>query len=133
MERDIQIDDSILFDNIDELLANIDLSDLIEVKNELLKENKDTSIIDKAIKERKRRDEILKKEQKQIQEKEKNKRKMFRKATIISLLTGLTSNNNLNNDLMSWEEDAIKNNEYEPFNFEEEELEEDDYYFDDDK
>jgi hypothetical protein len=34
---------------------------------------------------------------------------------------------------MSWEEDAIKNNGYESYNFEEEELEEDDYYYEDDK
>ena len=33
----------------------------------------------------------------------------------------------------SWEKDAIKNDGYEPHNFEEEELEEDDYYYEDDK
>ena len=45
---------------------------------------------------------------------------------------GAIGNNKTNDSsLMTWEEDAIKNNGYESFNFEEEELEEDDYYSDD--
>ena len=45
---------------------------------------------------------------------------------------GAIGNNKTNNSsLMPWEEDAIKNNGYESYNFEEEELEEDDYYSDD--
>ena len=41
--------------------------------------------------------------------------------------------NKKEDDLMPWEKDAIKNEGYEPHNFEEEELEEDDYYYEDDK
>ena len=33
---------------------------------------------------------------------------------------------------MSWEEDLVKKGEYEPYNFEEEEMEEDDFYYEDD-
>ncbi len=45
---------------------------------------------------------------------------------------GAIGNNKTNNSsLMPWEEDAIKNNGYKSYNFEEEELEEDDYYSDD--
>ncbi len=45
---------------------------------------------------------------------------------------GAIGNNKTNDSsLMSWEEDAIKNNGYKSYNFEEEELEEDDYYSDD--
>ncbi len=43
------------------------------------------------------------------------------------------NNSPSDNTLMSWEEDAIKNDGYEPYNFEEEELEEDDFYYEDDK
>ena len=39
----------------------------------------------------------------------------------------------INNDLSSWENEELKNGNYESWNFEEEELEEDDYYYEDDK
>ena len=42
-------------------------------------------------------------------------------------------NSTSNNDLMPWEKESIKNDGYEPYNFEEEELEEDDFYYEDDK
>lgn len=129
MSASYKIDDSKLFDNIDELLANLDIKFLMEVKLELMKEGKDTSIIDKAINERNRRDKIITK-RKKINQKRLNK--LTRQALLMGLINGL-SNNNKSSDLMSWEEDAIKNNGYEKYNFEEEELEEDDYYFDDDK
>lgn len=63
--------------------------------------------------------------------------KMKRRALVWGLIDGLSigikSNNTVENDLMSWEKEAIKNDGYESHNFEEEELEEDDYYFEDDK
>lgn len=34
--------------------------------------------------------------------------------------------------LMSWEQDLVNKGEYEPYNFEEENMEEDDYYYEDD-
>ena len=50
-----KIDDSIIFENIDETLANVDIKYLMQAKLELMKEGKDTSVIDKAIKERKKK------------------------------------------------------------------------------
>lgn len=91
------IDESVIFDRVDEVLASLDIGTLELVRQNLIEKNEDTSIIDKVIEDKKRR------------------------------------NQNIDNGLMSWEEDAIKNNGYEEYNFEEEELEEDDYYFDDDK
>ena len=132
-----KIDDSIIFENIDETLANVDIKYLMQAKLELMKEGKDTSVIDKAIKERKRRDEAIKKNNERRVNQERRMSKMKRRALIWGLIDGLSSsiksNNTVENDLMSWEEDAVKNGGYKSHNFEEEELEEDDYYFEDDK
>ena len=38
-----------------------------------------------------------------------------------------------NEELTEEQKEAIKNGDYDPYNFEEEDLEDDDYYFDDDK
>ena len=37
-----------------------------------------------------------------------------------------------NNDLEDWQKELVKENKYDSFNFEEEELEDDDYYSEDD-
>lgn len=37
-----------------------------------------------------------------------------------------------NNDLEDWQKELVKENKYDTFNFEEEELEDDDYYSEDD-
>lgn len=42
------------------------------------------------------------------------------------------SNKKDNNDLEDWQKELVKENKYDSFNFEEEELEDDDYYSDDD-
>lgn len=132
-----KIDDSIIFENIDETLANVDIKYLMQAKLELMKEGKDTSVIDKAIKKRKRRGEAIKKNNERRVNQERRMSKMKRRALIWGLIDGLSSsiksNNTVENDLMSWEEDAVKNDGYKSHNFEEEELEEDDYYFEDDK
>ena len=137
MSANYKIDDSIVFKNIDETLVNMDIKYLMQTKLELMKEGKDTSVIDKAIKERKRRDEVIKKNNERRANQEKRMNKMKRRALVLGLIDGLSSdlktNNTVDNDLMSWEEDAIKNYGYEKHNFEEEEVEEDDYYFEDDK
>ena len=72
----------------------------------------------------------------QLWKKKIKKNKQF-SGGLFGLLSSLTSdssssNSKSDNDLMPWEEDAIKNDHYEPHNFEEEELEEDDYYYEDD-
>ena len=38
-----------------------------------------------------------------------------------------------NNDLEDWQKELVKENKYDTFNFEEEELEDDDYYSEDDE
>ncbi|MEE3343563.1 MAG: hypothetical protein VZS44_05690 [Bacilli bacterium] len=38
-----------------------------------------------------------------------------------------------NYGLEDWQQDLVNKEEYEPYNFEEEDLEDDDYYFEDDK
>ena len=38
-----------------------------------------------------------------------------------------------NNDLEDWQKELVKENRYDTFNFEEEELEDDDYYSEDDE
>ena len=91
----------------------------------MLKEGKDVSILDKAIKEKKRRET-------RQREYDKNIARSIKRAALLGLTDGVLFSSNNKNDMMTWEEDAIKNNGYEPYNFEEE-LEEDDYYFDDDK
>ena len=135
MSANYKIDDSGLFDSLDEILANIDPKVLEQAKLELSKEGKDTSIVNKAINERKRRDKRLEIIEKRKKQEEKRQRKMMRGALLMGLFDGLfgDSKPSSNNDLMPWEEDAKKNEGYEDHNFEEEELEEDDYYYDDDK
>jgi hypothetical protein len=46
---------------------------------------------------------------------------------------GLFSFMNDNNELNEEQKEEIKNGNYDPWNFEEEDLEDDDYYFEDDK
>ncbi len=121
MSNNYKINDSVIFDKIDESLANINIEQLMKVKLEMMKNGEDTSIIDKAISERKRRDELIK-----IKEKERIKRN--RRIFLSSLLNG-PSKDIIDPDLMPWENDS----NYEKYNYEEEEMEEDDYYFDDDK
>ena len=137
MGASFNFDESSYLNMIDDKLSNLDLDVLIKAKYELLKDNKDTSVIDKAINENRRRTIIMEKEK---EREEKERSKQFRSGLFWGLISGLTSdsgssssNSKSDNDLMPWEEDAIKNDHYEPHNFEEEELEDDDYYFDDDK
>ena len=52
----------------------------------------------------------------------------------VSFMDGFTNDNNNNDDddtLMGWEEDLVDKGEYEPYNFEEEDMEDDDYYSED--
>lgn len=86
-----KIDDSIIFENIDETLANVDIKYLMQAKLELMKEGKDTSVIDKAIKERKKRDEAIKKNNERRVNQERRMSKMKRRALIWGLIDGLSS------------------------------------------
>lgn len=113
MAKEYIIDDTQFFNYIDEYLANIDLSVLEKAREESIKKGESTEIIDKAIKERKRRDTLIKEEQ--------EKRK---KISILDIINGIT-------EIKKSLDKKKKNNDYEDYNFEEEDLEEDDYYHDD--
>ena len=104
------------------------LSQLNQIRDELIRQNEDSSIIDKAIKERENK----------IKEKEKEEKEFERKVRIVNkqafwsgLLGGLASGKKLNSDLTSWEMQEMINNDLEPSNFEEEIEDEDDFYSDD--
>ena len=106
MGTSYKIDDSIVFKSIDETLANVDIKYLMKAKLELMKEGKDASVIDKAIEERKRRDEVIKKNNERRVNQERKMNKIKRQALlwglIDGLLSGIKSNNSIDNDLMSW-------------------------------
>lgn len=135
------IDDSGVFKAIDETLANIDISILEQARQNDINNGESTEILDKAIAERKRRDEAIRKEQERqqkIQEAEDRKwRKKYRRAGLFGFFSGLfgglsnSTASSRHDDLMPWEEDLVKKREYEPYRFEEENTEEDDYYHDD--
>lgn len=127
----VTFDETKILENVDETLANIDASQLKYLKKKFEENNDDTEIIDKALKERIRRDKIAE----EIKRKEeKAKRKQMRRAIFWGIVSGLSSNQinkNDYSDLMPWEQDEINNKNYETFNFEEEEMEEDDFYYED--
>lgn len=53
---------------------------------------------------------------------------------LIKAFTDTRDNNKKdNNDLEDWQKELVKENKYDSFNFEEEELEDDDYYSEDDE
>ena len=126
------VDDEGLEDVLDDFIAEMPIEVLEEVRKQDIAAGEDTEIIDKAIRERKRRDEIIQQEeerQRRIEEKEKKKwKKIHRRAALYGLLNGL-SNSKSNKDstdtdnLMPWEEDLVKKKEYEPYHFEEEDME----------
>lgn len=104
MSREYEFDESSLLDQVDNMLENMDPKYLLQSREELIKEGKDTEIIDKAL-------------YKQQEQKQKP-------PGLLDLLFGMNTKKN--------KETISKENDYEPYNFEEEDLEEDDYYYEDD-
>ena len=144
-EFEIGPDSDELFNYLDDLMASQDLSVLEKAKKQLIKEGKPIDVIDKAINERKRRDKIALKNRvkdalkegihESIENRKRNKRyrKMIRRAIFSGLFFGLIgSSGSSNPDLNPWEQDYIDKGDYEPFQFEEEDLEDDDFYNEDD-
>ena len=131
------VDDEGLEDVLDDFIAEMPIEVLEEVRKQDIANGEDTEIIDKAILERKRRDEIIQQEQERQEAEQKKWKKIHRRAALYGLLNGL-SNSKSNKDstdtdnLMPWEEDLVNKKEYEPYHFEEEDMEEDDYYYEDD-
>ncbi len=76
----------------------------------------------------------LEKNLKELEKAKKENEKKIKKTLFFGFLYKLFNNSKSKNDttLMSWEEDLVKKGEYEPFHFEEENMEEDDYYYEDD-
>lgn len=102
--------------------------ELNQIKDNLLKMNKDTSIIDKSIQLKLKNKHIKEKEEQEFNKRLKSVR---RHAFLSGLFGGLTSGKKMNNDLSSWEYQEMLNNELEESNFEEEIEDEDDFYSDD--
>lgn len=109
-----------LFDRLDAYIESMSWGVLEKARNQTILEGKDTSILDKAIKNKLA-------QQKRLEEQEKLESKRMRSAIFKGFMAGLfnASNNDKNDFTNLYEKD------YELYNFEEEELEEDDYYYDD--
>ena len=109
-----------------------DLDTLYKIREKIQEENKDLDLIDKAIKKKL---EIENNRKIGLGREDKRFKKSMRKATFAGLISGLfgTNKNSKTNksDLSDWEIREINNGNYEPINFEEEDLDEDDFYSDD--
>ena len=112
-ENTYTIDDSVVYNTIDETLANLDITILEKARQESIKAGESTEILDKAIDERKKRDRLIKEE--------KSLNKII---GLLGFISGLFQKKPKSSTM-------IEDKEYEPYNFEEEELEEDDYHYDD--
>lgn len=102
MSKKYEADETLLFDSIDKTLANMDLLVLEKARQECIKNNESTEIIDKAIKEKHSRNRI----------------------ELLDDMSNLSSKKENNNDILDI-------NRYEEYNMEEEELEEDDFHYED--
>ena len=106
---------------LDTYIENTPLEVLEKVSEDNIKNGRDNRIIEKAIKNKKK---------KSIKE---NKQSIFAGInSFFSLFTSSSKNTNNNSSYSSIEEEEIAKGNYEPYQFEEEDLEEDDYYYEDD-
>ncbi len=132
-EFNYTFDHSFIFDMIDNELASINLKTLYKIRKNLKSTGDDTELIDKAIANRKKRELSVWQNLSTI--KTKKKKHLSLGHILLGSILGLSNNkrNNKNHSdyLMNWEQDEIKNGNYDKWNFEEEELEDDDYYNDD--
>lgn len=110
-----------LIRKLDAYIENTPLEVLEKVSEDNIKNGRDNKIIEKAIKNKKK---------KSIKE---NKQSIFAGInSFLSLFTSSSKNTNDNSNYSSIEEEEIAKGNYEPYQFEEEDLEEDDYYYEDD-
>jgi hypothetical protein len=128
-----------LEDALDDYIASFPSEVLEAVRQQDIANGDDTEIIDKAIAERKIRDKSIRKEQEKQQKlqeaEERERKKKYRRAALFGILSGLNKSNTKSSDtdnLMPWEQELVDSGKYEPYNFEEEEMEEDDFYYEDD-
>jgi hypothetical protein len=120
-------------DNLEDKFINLyadrySLKQLEGIRDELVKRNEDSSIIDKAIEIKLKYKADKEKEEKEF---ERKVRIVNKQAFWSGLLGGLASGKKLNSDLTSWEMQEMINNDLEESNFEEEIEDEDDFYSDD--
>lgn len=115
--KEYVLNDNFIYDVIEEKIESIPLELLREIRVKMINEKSDTKVIDKIINQKESNEEI-----------ELTNTDLLHMISLVNLTNNLTKNSNL----MSWEQKEVDNGNYEPYNFEEEELEEDDYYFDDD-
>ena len=120
-------------DNLEEKFINLyadrySLKQLEGIRDELVKRNEDSSIIDKAIEIKLKYKADKEKEEKEF---ERKVRIVNKQAFWSGLLGGIASGKKLNSDLTSWEMQEMINNDLEESNFEEEIEDEDDFYSDD--
>lgn len=108
--------DDPLIEALDTYIESLPLELLEKVREQNEKDNFDNDIIDKAISNKKAK----------IKAQEKSN-----KRGLLSTLFTLFSSNNNTNKFNSIEDEEINNGNYEPYQYEEEELEEDDYHYDD--
>ena len=113
------IDESSIFEAVDNKLASLDKDTLLKIRKKLKEQNEDTELIDKALMNK---------------SKEENKSGLL--STLFGVFLGLSDNKHNKKEkqtdyLMPWEQEEVKKGNYDPWNFEEEELEDDDYYNDD--
>ena len=107
-----------------------DLETLYKIREKIKSENKDLDLIDKAIKKKL---EIESNNKTRLEQEDKKFKKSMKKAAFTGLLSGLFSSKNKTNksDLSDWEVHEINKGNYEPMNFEEENMDKDDFYSDD--
>ena len=103
-----------------EYIESMPMEVLEKAKNQTILEGEDTSILDKAIKNK-----LV--QQKKLEEQERLERKRMRRAIFAGFIDGLFNSSKGNKQ----EQTNIYEKDYEPYQFEEE-LEEDDYYYEDD-
>lgn len=110
LEYEDDVDDP-LIQRLDAYIESMPIDVLEQARLKTIQDNEDTSILDKAIKNKK--------------QKEKELKRKDRKSLFNMFIHSLIFDNKKNN-----KQDNIYN-DYEPFNFEEQELEEDDFHYDD--
>lgn len=113
-------EDKVLFDYLDQKIESLPMEVLSETKKQMKKNNENTEIIDKAINNKIKKEET----------KRENHKSIFWE--IVGALFGRSNKTKDTKEISTWEAKEIKNGNYEPYQFEEEDLEEDDYYYEDD-
>ena len=111
----MNLDDDELFGYLDSLIERVDLETLKKARAECIRNGTNHDAIDKA-----------------IRKKEAASNEGILAGIISGLFSGSSKSKKTSSDIMSWEHDYIDKNEYEPYQFEEEDLEDDDFYNEDD-